>query len=97
MEIIRTYEKGSKEYERLQTASEILTKLSPKGRKYYVGDTYFDYGQNWKWTTILCDSEHGTAQALCPRDYKKLLTYKYLSKAIAEIVSDEWWTDCKED
>ena len=94
MEIIRTYEAGSKEYKRLERAASILTDLSPKGRSYHVEDTYFDFGQNWMWTTITYESgEWGSVQALNPRDFEKILTYDSLEKAIIEIVSDIYWSD----
>ena len=48
---IKIFEHGSEAREKLNRAAHILTGLSPKGYRYYVGETYFDFGQNWKWTT----------------------------------------------
>lgn len=94
MEFIRTYNAGSEEYKRLERAASLLSELSPKGRSYHVEDTYFDFGQNWTWTTITYeDRDWGKVQVLSPRDLKKILTYDSLEKAIAEIVSDIYWTD----
>ena len=93
MEIIRTYAKGTDGYERLSKAAEILTLISPKGWKYHVGDCYFDLGQDWMHTTILCNNGETEWQAVCPRDYEKILTYDNLLTALDEIVRDEWWND----
>lgn len=94
MEIIRTYEKGSEEYGRLEKAAEILTIISPKRRRYTVGDCYFDYGQNWMWTTILYEDDMwGTAQALNPRDYERILTSDNLLAALDEVAQDKFWSD----
>lgn len=93
MEIIRKYAPGTEEYERLEKAAEILTLISPNRKRYYVGDTYFDFGQDWMWTTILReDKDWGDSQALTPRDYEKILTGNILT-ALNDIVTDKWWTD----
>ena len=36
----------SEEYKRLENFAKLLEQNSPNGWHYYVGDTYFDYGQN---------------------------------------------------
>ena len=92
-ELISTYDRNSKEYATLKTAADILTTLSKNGRKYKVRDCYFDFGQDWMWTTICYDSDWGGVQALCPRDYEKLLTYDNILVAIDEIVKDKYWND----
>lgn len=96
MEIIRQYAPNSDEVVRLTVASEELTRQSRKGIKYYVGDTWFDFGQRWMWTTILAhdpDSNCGDYQALCPRDYEKILYSLDIPATVAEIRADKWWRD----
>lgn len=96
MEIIRQYAPNSDEVVRLTVASEELTRQSRKCIKYYVGDTWFDFGQRWMWTTILAhdpDSNLGDYQALCPRDYEKILYSLDIPATVAEIRADKWWRD----
>ena len=61
----------------LRRAAHILTGLSPLGYEYRVGETYFDYGQNWKWTTILCHCTGNgftdTYQALSPAAQEEII------------------------
>lgn len=76
-EIIKIYDKTSKEFQRLQTACDKLNTVS-SDRHYEVKDVYFDYGQNWKWTTIIAYYKPVTVvsrsyQALSPRQHRELL------------------------
>lgn len=72
---IRTYSNESPEFARLQRAADIMTARSPKGYHYYVSDTYFDFGQDWIWTTILCDGGmFGGYQALTPAEQERIIT-----------------------
>lgn len=75
MSAIKLYQNGSNEYKKLELAAAMLTYLSPNGYRYYVGETYFDYGQDWMWTTVLCDdhSKWGGYQALCPREQEEIV------------------------
>ena len=55
--------------------------VTPKGKwvekEDYVGDTYFDYGQNWKWTVVLCECTDGDRyQALTPREWEEVVNDK---------------------
>lgn len=71
---IKIFEHGSEAREKLNRAAHILTGLSPKGYRYYVGETYFDFGQDWKWTTILCKGgEFGDYQALSPAEQERII------------------------
>ena len=96
MDSIRTYTPDTEEYTRLTTASKVLTAVSPKHITYTVEDTYFDYGQRWTWTTIIGhdpSSHFGGYQALCPRDYEKILLTDDLLTTLSEIRADKWWRD----
>jgi hypothetical protein len=60
------------------------------GKKYHVGETYFDYGQDWKWTTLLKDSDYGSVQALTPAEQKMILsanTAQELGKAVDVVIN----------
>ena len=96
MEIIRTYTPDTDEFARLTTAARVLTAVSPKHITYTVEDTYFDYGQRWMWTTIIAHdntSSFGSYQALCPRDYEKILLTDDMLMTLSEIRADKWWSD----
>ena len=81
---IKIFPRDSKEHKLLELAAALLTVKSPNQYRYYVGETYFDYGQDWKWTTILCeDGSHGY-QALSPKAQELIL-----NEQIEEAV-DKW-------
>ncbi len=61
----------SEEYRRLEEFARLLTINSPNHQTYVVEDTYLDFGQNWKWTTIInVDEDY---QALTPREWKEIV------------------------
>ena len=78
MKAIRIFKNTDREYGMLSHMAALLTDLSPNRYQYYVGDTYFDFGQDWKWTTILChrpeDSSGWDFQALNPALQEKIIT-----------------------
>ena len=93
MEIIRTYAPDTDEYARLKTASVVLTAVSPKHITYTVEDTYFDFGQDWMWTTII-DSRD--VQILSPRDWEEVVlatTADELLDAVKNIMNDKYFGD----
>lgn len=95
-ELIRTYTPDTDEYKRLTVAARVLTDVSVKGITYTVEDTYFDYGQRWMWTTIIANdpsSSFGSYQALCPRDYERILLTDDLLTTLSAIRADKWWSD----
>lgn len=70
---IKTFKLGDPEFENLYKLADILTKKSPNKYVYYVGDTYFDLGQNWMWTTVLCKGDWSSYQALNPREQEEAI------------------------
>ena len=94
MSSIKVFPKCSREHANLRKASAILTALSEKD----IEETYFDYGQNWMWTTIIAHdprSSFGSYQALCPRDHEKIVfadSPEDLLRVIGEILPEllEW-------
>ena len=76
---IKTFDKGSKEHNALQAfADRVNAKGSPV--QLQVEDCYFDFGQNWMWTTLIA---HDTTkdpsnilsswQALSPKDQEYVI------------------------
>ena len=89
MKYIKVFEKDSREYELLDKLALILTFKSPKRYRYFVGKTYFDYGQGWLWTTVLCETGKsgcmGSYQALNPCEQEKILGCDGSLEAVAAI------------
>ena len=69
---IKVFSPSSDEYQKLVLAAQILSNFT--GKSYFVKETYFDYGQDWKWTTILRHDSDGNVQVLSPRDQENILT-----------------------
>lgn len=83
--MITKYAKGSKEYKALEAAAALLTATANR-TVYKVDETYFDYGQGWKWTTVIAyRDDGGTWQALNPREHG-LITDVGTVEAISEAV-----------
>lgn len=89
MECIKVFEKDSREYDLLSRLANVLSQKSPRRYRYFVGETYFDYGQGWMWTTVLCSTGSGDCldsyQALCPRDQRRVLECDGSPEAVAEV------------
>jgi len=101
MSYISVFKKDSPEYVLLNKAALILMFKSPKRYQYYVGETYFDFGQDWKWTTVLCSTGEGgvcgSYQALNPREQAEILdsdgSLESISKIVDGILSDKFCPD----
>lgn len=88
-ECIDIFPVASEEYKRLEEVAQALTRKSPRGYRYYVGETYFDYGQDWSWTTILCEGGmFGIYQALNPREQEAVIMGDYTPDELADMVLD---------
>lgn len=71
---ISVFSIGSEEYKKLEKLAMCLTLKSPNGHRYYVGVTYYDYGQLWRWTTVICEGgSFGSYQALNPAEQAEIL------------------------
>lgn len=95
---IKTYKLGDPEFENLYKLADILTKKSPNKYVYYVGDTYFDLGQNWMWTTVLCRGDWSSYQALNPREQEEAILANSdaeLEKIADSVLSDKYCPDKK--
>ena len=95
---IKEFDANTREYNRLALAAALLTMKNPNGYHYYVDVTYFDFGQGWLWTTILCDRGNGDIyQALYPRDQEAIITGD-IEAAVDTILQDKHCLDrMKED
>lgn len=101
MSFIKKFDENSREYDLLKKLSLILTFKSPNRYTYYVGETFFDYGQNWKWTTVLCftgkDGVCSTYQALSPAEQEEIClsdgSLESVAKLADEILSDKYCPD----
>lgn len=86
---INIFNPGSIEYSKLEAAANLLSVFT--GKKYYVDVTYFDHGQDWRWTTILkVDSSFGAIQVLTPKDQENILTADSateLGKAVDAVIN----------
>jgi len=79
-EFIRTLTKEDDEYRKLLIVCTLLNSYTQADCVFYVEDTYFDYGQDWKWTTILCCPQNSTDFF---HNYHK---YQYLTPAVQQSI-----------
>lgn len=86
---------GTKEYKNLVAVAKMLEAVSEKNAVYEVRDVYFDFGQNWMWTTISrIGGEWGDVQILSPRQWEMILladNAKQLAEAVNDIRSDKYF------
>ena len=78
---LQQFHTNSYEYNRLHIATlmmnEIIQRTYPD-RYFSVEDTYFDYGQDWKYTTIIAHNPSAGSvlssyQALTPKNQEQIL------------------------
>lgn len=90
-----TISSGSKHYKKLSAVAAMLEAVSPHDATYLVGDTYFDAGQNWMWTTIIRRG-YRDCQVLDPKQWEQILetsTPDDLAKVTNDIINDEYFGD----
>ena len=66
---IKVYPQGTLERKRLGDFCTVLHDIT--GGSFEVQDIYFDFGQDWKWTTIVCTDQH--YQVLYPRQQEDII------------------------
>ena len=84
-----------REYRKLEAVAAMLETRSPNGAIYEVKNVYFDFGQDWMWTTI-CRRGFHDCQVLTPRDWNNILlaeTPHELADAAEAIVNGDWFGD----
>lgn len=87
MSTIKIFEKGTKERNKLRYVAEYLNnKLN--GATVDVKDIYFDFGQDWWWSTLVINTENDHWQILSPREQEEIVTAKTFDEveAIADNV-----------
>lgn len=101
MAMERVLEYGTEEYSKLVLAARMAELISPNHYRYVVQDTYLDYGQDWKWTTIIANPEGkwGGYQALNPREWKEIVmatTPEQILATVREMFVDKFCPDREE-
>jgi hypothetical protein len=97
----KTIERNTQEYKMLEAVAKLLETFSAKGFKYTVEDVYFDFGQDWMWTTIIAHNpeEFGVLhswQAINPRQWEGIITstnVNELTEMVNIIQNDNWFSD----
>lgn len=93
---IKVYDKDTSEYKKLSIACDELNRIANEkynGVFYFtIEETYFDYGQDWKWTTIIAHNTQETGimaswQALTPRDQEDIITDNYMQEVIDKVIN----------
>lgn len=87
----RTFDQDSEEFKRLQEVAVALTRQSPNKHFYIVEDVYLDYGQDWKWTTIV-DTFNGV-QILSPRDWFDIVNSTPTADVVNTLINGDHWQD----
>ena len=99
---LRKLSQDEKGYKNLDAVARMLEASSANGYHYWVDDCYFDYGQDWWWSTILCrrvDRENNRIdswQVLSPRQWKLVVGADGLDdlvEAIKDIKADKYFHD----
>lgn len=74
MSVIDVYENGSVEKGILDYFASVFN-AEMQHTEYYmtVKNIYFDYGQNWVYTTPITNKGTDSWQSFCPRDYKNII------------------------
>lgn len=71
------------EYKNLKMVAAMLEYESSNNSHYEVEDVYFDYGQDWMWTTITRrGGKWGGVQVLNPRQWEDII----LANSLGELV-----------
>ena len=87
-----TFRPNTVEYRNLVAVAKMLEAISTNGTKYDVEDVYFDYGQDWVWTTICSPS----CQVLNPNEWNMIIfaeTANDLAGAVNAITSGKFFRD----
>ena len=89
---LRVFKPESEEYNRLQNFADELNNDARFQANYTVEDLYFDYGQNWMWTTIIAHRQNergGGWQALTPKNQERVVEWIELDTVKQELLDNE--------
>ena len=83
MSNIKVFNYGSEEFKRLELACNLLNEFD-KEAKYRVGVTWFDFGQDWKWTTIIVeyDSKWSNGYQIDPKNHEDILNAREMKDLV---------------
>jgi hypothetical protein len=89
------------DYTKLCAVAKVLEAFSQNNAQYLVDNVYFDYGQDWFWTTICRRGRRGgkhvsDCQILSPRQWENILmseSPEELFKCIEDIRNDKYFND----
>ena len=79
---LKILEREDRAYKNMEAVCALLNAVCRTDTTYRVDVTYFDYGQNWKWTTII--NSLGV-QILSPREWEQIVTAETVLE-LAQIV-----------
>ena len=85
----------TREFRNLTAVAKMLEAISPNEAFYRVQDVYFDFGQDWMWTTIVRYG-YRECQILSPRQWEGIMLAKTvddLADCVNEIISDKYFGD----
>lgn len=93
-----TFQPNQEEYKLLEELADTLMELSPNGFKYWVADTYLDYGSKWMWTTVLAEDTispyfPGTYQAISPAEWLALMNGEDITEIARHVLLDKHCPD----
>ena len=89
----RVLKEDEQAYKNLEAVCGILNAMCKTDTIYKVAVTYLDYGQDWKWTTIV---NNKGVQILCPRDWERIegaRTVYMLAKITEDIRADKYFKE----
>lgn len=89
-EAIAVFSQDIKEYKRLKAAALLISAETKKLCK--IENVYFDYSQNWKWTTITIESgmrSFPMVQALSPAQQEKIVygTLEEFTETVKKLIN----------
>lgn len=91
----RVFEWRTRQYKNLEAVAKMLEALSPNEAIYEVENVFFDFGQNWMWTTIV-RYRHMECQVLTPKEWNEVIsaeTVEDLANAVNDIRNGDWFGD----
>lgn len=75
MGAIRIYKEDEDGYKNLELFANIMNRVSTD-TKFEVGETYFDFGRDWKWITVYAKKGGREWQALYPKELELIVNAK---------------------
>ena len=84
-----TFENGTDERFILDALADELNHLCSE-TSFTVEDVYFDYGQGWKWTTVVAHDASGDWQALSPAEWSFALETGEVAYVARQVVKGDY-------